>query len=229
MRLSPDKRKGMRTEFDYVVVGAGSAGCVLANRLSEDPTTTVALLESGGSDRKFEIKMPLGYPKLFKTEYDWNFTTGKQVGLHDRQLYWPRGRVLGGSSSLNGQIWMRGYRTDYDDWNVPGWSYDEVLPYFQRAEQRLDGSRDGTYGLPARSTSQICAARTPPQKRSCKPVRSWAGRGWKRSTALTATASRQRRSPRDADGGGARPTPIYAQPCVAGTSPCSPTYRSRGC
>lgn len=146
MRLSPDKRKGMRTEFDYVVVGAGSAGCVLANRLSEDPTTTVALLESGGSDRKFEIKMPLGYPKLFKTEYDWNFTTGKQVGLHDRQLYWPRGRVLGGSSSLNGQIWMRGYRTDYDDWNVPGWSYDEVLPYFQRAEQRLDGSRDGTYG-----------------------------------------------------------------------------------
>ncbi len=133
-------------EYDYVVVGAGSAGCVLANRLSEDPRTTVALLESGGSDRKLEIKMPIGFTKLFKTEYDWNFTTEKQAGLHGRQLYWPRGRVLGGSSSLNGQMWVRGHRTDYDDWNVPGWTYDEVLPYFQRAERRLGSSHGGTYG-----------------------------------------------------------------------------------
>ncbi|WP_191894848.1 GMC family oxidoreductase [Planomonospora parontospora] len=133
-------------EYDYVIVGAGSAGCVLANRLSADPSVSVALLEAGGSDAKLEVRMPAGFAKLFKTPCDWNFTTAGQAGLSGRELYWPRGRMLGGSSSLNAQMWVRGHRADYDGWNVPGWSYDEVLPYFRRAERRVGSNRGGVYG-----------------------------------------------------------------------------------
>ncbi|MFC3818580.1 GMC family oxidoreductase [Planomonospora venezuelensis] len=136
----------MGKQYDYVIVGAGSAGCVLAGRLSADPAVTVALLEAGGSDRKLEIRMPAGFAKLFKTDYDWNFTTAKQAELSGRELYWPRGRVLGGSSSLNAQMWVRGHRADYDGWDVPGWSYDEVLPYFRRAENRVGSNRGDVYG-----------------------------------------------------------------------------------
>ncbi|MBG0830561.1 GMC family oxidoreductase N-terminal domain-containing protein [Planomonospora sp. ID67723] len=136
----------MGKRYDYVIVGAGSAGCVLANRLSADPAVTVLLVEAGGSDRKLEIRMPAGFAKLFKTDYDWNFTTAKQAELSGRELYWPRGRVLGGSSSLNAQMWVRGHRADYDGWDVPGWSYDEVLPYFRRAENRVGSNRGGVYG-----------------------------------------------------------------------------------
>ncbi|WP_344971660.1 GMC family oxidoreductase [Streptosporangium fragile] len=133
-------------EYDYVIVGAGSAGCVLANRLSADPDVTVALIEAGGPDDRLEIRMPVGFVKLFKTEYDWDFTTAKQAELAGRELYWPRGRMLGGSSSMNGQMWVRGHRADYDGWNVPGWSYDEVLPYFRRSERRAGPDRGGVYG-----------------------------------------------------------------------------------
>jgi choline dehydrogenase len=133
-------------EYDYVIVGAGSAGCVLAARLSEDPGVNVALLEAGGSDRKTEIRIPAAFSKLFKTEYDWDFTTAKQAEMSGRELYWPRGRTLGGSSSLNAQMWVRGTRADYDGWDLPGWSYDEVLPYFQKAEHRVGTNRGGVYG-----------------------------------------------------------------------------------
>ncbi|MEO3813569.1 GMC family oxidoreductase N-terminal domain-containing protein [Sphaerisporangium sp. B11E5] len=133
-------------EFDYVIVGAGSAGCVLAARLSEDPSVRVGLLEAGGPDRKTEIRVPVAFSKLFKTEYDWDFTTVKQAGMDDRELYWPRGRTLGGSSSINAQMWVRGHRDDYDGWGLPGWSYDEVLPYFQRAERRTGSNHGGVYG-----------------------------------------------------------------------------------
>nr|BFE81958.1 hypothetical protein GCM10020093_045590 [Planobispora longispora] len=140
-------RKGQwNMDYDYVIVGAGSAGCVLAGRLSADPGVRVLLLEAGGSDRKLEIRMPVGFAKLFKTEYDWDFTTAKQTEMSGRELYWPRGRVLGGSSSLNAQMWVRGHRADYDGWDVPGWSYEEVLPYFQRAERRVGSNRGGVYG-----------------------------------------------------------------------------------
>ncbi|MEV4292930.1 GMC family oxidoreductase N-terminal domain-containing protein [Nonomuraea bangladeshensis] len=133
-------------EYDYVIVGAGSAGCVLANRLSADPGVSVALVEAGGQDDKLEIRMPAGFAKLFKTDYDWNYTTAKQDELSGRELYWPRGRVVGGSSSLNAQMWVRGCARDYDQWEVPGWSYADVLPYFTRAEHRI-GSNDGdVYG-----------------------------------------------------------------------------------
>ncbi|MEV4097625.1 GMC family oxidoreductase [Streptosporangium saharense] len=133
-------------EYDYVIVGAGSAGCVLANRLSADPATTVALIEAGGPADKLEVRMPAGFAKLFKTACDWNFTTVEQPGLSGRRLYWPRGRMIGGSSSMNAQMWVRGHRADYDGWDVPGWSYEEVLPYFQRAERRVGSNHGGVYG-----------------------------------------------------------------------------------
>jgi choline dehydrogenase len=134
--------------YRYVIVGAGSAGCVLANRLSADPACQVALLEAGGPDRKREIRIPAALTKLFLTEYDWNYRTTKQPQLSDRKLYWPRGRTLGGSSSINAQAWTRGHRADYDGWaqSCPGWSYDEVLPYFQRAEHRVGSNAGGVYG-----------------------------------------------------------------------------------
>ncbi|NUR86682.1 MAG: choline dehydrogenase, partial [Nonomuraea sp.] len=133
-------------EYDYVIVGAGSAGCVLANRLSADPEVTVALVEAGGQDDKLEIRMPAGFSKLFKTDYDWNYTTAKQAEMAGRELYWPRGRVLGGSSSLNAMMWVRGNQLDYDQWDIPGWSYADVLPYFNRAEHRVGSNDGGVYG-----------------------------------------------------------------------------------
>jgi len=120
--------------FDYVIVGAGAAGCVLAHRLSADPAVRVALLEAGGPDKAREIGIPAAFSKLFMTAYDWNYRTSKQSALADRELYWPRGKTLGGSTSINAQMWLRGQRADYDGWGCDGWSYDEVLPYFDRAE-----------------------------------------------------------------------------------------------
>ncbi|MFG2648833.1 GMC family oxidoreductase [Streptomyces sp. NPDC048436] len=139
--------------YDYVIVGAGSAGCVLAARLSEDPAIRVALVESGPRDRKPEIRIPAAFPKLFKTPYDWDFTTAKQPALNGRELYWPRGHTLGGCSSLNAMMWVRGHRDDYDAWGEaagPEWSYDALEPYFRRAERwtgpAATGSAYGTEG-----------------------------------------------------------------------------------
>jgi choline dehydrogenase-like flavoprotein len=135
-------------EFDYVIVGAGSAGCVLANRLSADPAVSVALVEAGPKDRSPNIKLPPAFPKLFHTKYDWDLFTASQPELKARELYWPRGRTLGGSSSLNAQMWVRGARADYDGWAdaAPGWGYDTVLPYFQRSENRRGSNKGEVYG-----------------------------------------------------------------------------------
>ena len=125
--------------FDYVVVGAGSAGCVMASRLTEAGSASVALIEAGGADRQQEIHIPAAFSKLFKTSCDWAYFTEKQKELQDRELFWPRGKVLGGSSSINAMIYTRGNRADFDEWRShgnPGWGYDEVLPYFHRAERR---------------------------------------------------------------------------------------------
>ena len=130
--------------FDYIIVGAGSAGCVLAARLSEDPQIRVALLEAGPADSSVLIHCPLGMAVLAQTgQANWNFDTVPQVGLNGRRGYQPRGKVLGGSSSLNAMIYTRGQREDYDHWaseGNTGWSYDEVLPYFKRAEDNTRGA-----------------------------------------------------------------------------------------
>ncbi|GAA3102566.1 GMC family oxidoreductase [Nonomuraea salmonea] len=213
-------------EYDYVIVGAGSAGCVLANRLSEDPGLSVALVEAGGKDDKLEIRMPAGFPKLFRTGYDWNFTTAKQSEMSGRELYWPRGRVLGGSSSMNAQMWVRGCQQDYDQWGIPGWAYDDVLPYFHRAEHRVGSNRGGVYGTsgplyiselrsPNVTTAAFLAA--------CEEL------GMPRLAELNGRSnegySPTPPSPRTGAGGGARPTPTCARPRTAPTCTSSPTPR----
>lgn len=138
----------MPEQFDYVIVGAGSAGCVLANRLSNDPAVRVALVEAGPRDRSPNIKLPPAFPKLFHTKYDWDLFTTSQPELKARELYWPRGRTLGGSSSLNAMMWVRGAQADYDGWgaSAPGWGYDDVLPYFRRSENRVGSNKGDVYG-----------------------------------------------------------------------------------
>jgi choline dehydrogenase len=129
--------------YDYVIVGAGSAGCVLANRLTADPAVSVLLLESGGSDTGKEFRIPAAFSRLFKSAYDWGYYTEEQAQLKQRKVYMPRGKVLGGSSSINTMIYMRGNRYDYDHWSTlgnRGWSYAEVLPYFKKAEHQERGA-----------------------------------------------------------------------------------------
>ncbi|MCY3828508.1 MAG: GMC family oxidoreductase N-terminal domain-containing protein, partial [Rhodospirillaceae bacterium] len=130
--------------YDYVIVGAGSAGCVLANRLSADPSKNVLLLEAGGEDRNPWIHVPVGYFKtLHNPKTDWCFKADPDPGLNGRSLDWPRGKVLGGSSAINGLLYIRGQKEDYDTWRQmgnDGWSYDDVLPYFRRAEDQERGA-----------------------------------------------------------------------------------------
>ena len=134
-----------QTRYDYVIVGAGSAGCILANRLSADPGTSVLLLEAGGSDRNFWLQLPVGYFRtIYNHRYARLFDTEPCAGAGGRNIVWPRGRVLGGSSSINGLIFIRGQHEDFDGWaegGATGWSYREVLPYFKKLE-----SYEGTNG-----------------------------------------------------------------------------------
>jgi choline dehydrogenase len=132
--------------FDYVIVGAGSAGCVLANRLSADRHNTVLLLEAGPPDNYPWIHVPIGYAKtMFHPVYNWKFKTEPEPGMNGREVYWPAGRTLGGSSSINGLIFIRGHRADYDRWAAlgnAGWSYTDVLPWFRKLEHNERGASE---------------------------------------------------------------------------------------
>jgi len=147
------KRAGAGADLaaDYIVVGAGSAGAALAARLTEDPAVSVLLLEAGGPDKALELHVPAAFSKLFRGAYDWSYDTVPQPQLEGRTIYWPRGKTLGGSSSLNAMMWIRGFAADYDEWADaagPTWSWHALVPYFRRVERTSDPVDDtqGTDG-----------------------------------------------------------------------------------
>lgn len=156
-------RRTLQGDFDYVIVGAGSAGCVLAARLTEDPNTRVLLLEAGGGADQFLIRMPLGMMKaMLKPELTWRMMTEPEPTLNGRRLFLPRGRLLGGSSSINGMVYMRGHSADYDRWaqkGARGWSHAEVLPYFRRMERSWRGTdsygREGPLPITKNNTQYL--------------------------------------------------------------------------
>ncbi|OWY63984.1 choline dehydrogenase [cyanobacterium TDX16] len=139
----------VHSKYDYIVIGAGSAGCVLANRLSQNSDTTVLLLEAGNPDTKPEIQIPAQASSLYGSEVDWSYLTEAEPYLKGRQIFCPRGKVLGGSSSINLMIYIRGNSNDYDHWQSlgnPGWSYQDVLPYFKKSENQQRGA-DAYHGV----------------------------------------------------------------------------------
>ena len=134
------------SEYDYIVIGAGSAGCVLANRLSAKPNNSVLVLEAGGSDKNLFIRMPsaLSYP-MNSTRFNWFFESEAEPALNGRHLHCPRGKVLGGSSSINGMVYVRGHACDFDEWQAHGangWSFRDCLPYFKRSESWIGGQSE---------------------------------------------------------------------------------------
>lgn len=159
------QRTGPGETFDYIVVGAGSAGAAVANRLSADSSTSVLLLEAGGKDRKQEIHIPAAFSKLFRSSYDWNYDTVPQPELGGRTIYWPRGKMLGGSSSLNAMMWVSGFAADYDRWADaagPTWSWSSLRPYFRQV-QRLAASTsaaasDGAVSIEAQRSPRAATA-----------------------------------------------------------------------
>ena len=164
-------------EYDYIIVGSGSAGSVLANRLSARPEIKVLLLEAGGSDNSFYVRMPAGIANLSGPRFNWGYETAPQAAMKGRRMYWPRGRLIGGSSSVNAMVYMRGQPADYDHWRQlgnAGWSYDDVLPYLKKAErnERLHDSFHGASTVRSMSPSAPTPIRSamPSSKRRSKPA-----------------------------------------------------------
>jgi len=162
MTAQPDQ-----IEADFIIVGAGSAGCAVAARLSEDPATRVLLLEAGGEDRNRWIHIPLGFGKTFADpSVNWCYETEPDPGAGDRRVFWPRGKVLGGSSSINGMVYIRGQAEDFDHWRQlgnTGWSFEDVLPYFKRAEHQTRGA-DAFHGI----DGPLCVSDVPDRHPICE-------------------------------------------------------------
>ena len=137
-------KSGFDAEFDVVVVGGGSAGCVLSARLTENPEVSLCVIEAGGRDRNPWIHIPMGFGKLVPNpKMNWGYETEPEPGLGGRTVIWPRGKVLGGSGSINGLVFLRGAPSDYDNWEAlgaKGWGYKDVLPYFKRLEHNVSGA-----------------------------------------------------------------------------------------
>src|SRR5215468_7698822 len=137
MAVASDDGQPSMNRFDYVVVGAGSAGCVIAARLSEDPQNRVLLLEAGAADGPANMEVPSAWPELIGSDVDWRYATVPQLAAGGMARLYPRGKVLGGSSSINGMVFLRGHRSDYDEWvasGAVGWGYQDLLPFFKRSE-----------------------------------------------------------------------------------------------
>ena len=216
--------------YDYMIVGAGSARCVLAARLSADSGVSVLLLEAGLADDADEIRAPAAVNRLFQTAYDWNYQTVPQHRAGGRAVYWPRGKVLGGSSSINAMIYIRGNRHDFQGWKdehgCVGWGYEDLMPYFRRAEDNSRGA--GPYhGTGGPLASPIRGTSPRPARRSSRPPRSRAQKPTTTSTGRARTASAGTRSPRGT-ASAARPPPRTCTPrCPGRTSPSTPMPWSR--
>jgi len=155
----------MMQSFDYIIVGAGTAGCVVASRLSEDPGASVLLLEAGGSDRTLWIQLPIGYGRtFFDPKINWMYDTEPVPELNGRSFYWPRGKVIGGSGSINAMVYVRGQPEDFNDWQAmgnPGWGFDDILPYFRKSEDH-DGGQTPFHGAGGPMHVTDIASRTHP-------------------------------------------------------------------
>ena len=158
--------------YDYVIVGAGSAGCVLAARLSEDPDAQVLLIEAGPPDTADNIHVPVAFSQLFRTQFDWDYSTALEPFADRRRIYLPRGKALGGSSSINAMVYIRGNPLDYDEWRdagCEGWGFDDLLPYFKRAEDnergRVDAARRRRAAAGLRGPRRRARSPTPSSRR----------------------------------------------------------------
>ncbi len=218
--------------YDVVVVGAGSAGCALAARLTEDPSLRVLLLEAGGSDNVLEVQIPAALYKTFRTRRDWNYSTEPQPAASQRRVFWPRGKMLGGCSSNNAMIYIRGAAADYDEWaqltGDPGWSYASVLPLFRRMEDNARGA-DAFHGTGG--PLRVEDLRSPhPWSRAV--VESAVAAGHPRNDDFNGARQEgagSTRSPSAAAGAGRPPTPTCTPPRGGPTSSCAPARTSPGC
>ena len=221
------------TTFDYIIIGAGTAGCLLANRL-RGSAKRVLLIEAGRKDDYHWIHIPVGYLYCIgNPRTDWLYNTEADAGLNGRKLRYPRGKTLGGCSSINGMIYMRGQARDYDGWaqrtGDASWTWDNCLPYFKKHEDYYKGADDAARRRRRMAGGEAAPALGHPRRLRRRPRSRPASRTARTSTAATTRASATSRSTRRTAGAGTPPRPSCGPPATAGpTSSCGPARRWRG-